>query len=143
MCGSCDGASHAGRKRWTSSHLIVIVLIGTLATLSVAGLVLRRGGRSESTASGCSHLVVDSTAYQAAVTRHYGDGSATLMNDTSDFVDHVRAEGEASCTAFRALMTDSRTTLATVCGPCVTQLAGAFTTRHALALAHPVDSKPR
>ena len=123
MCGSCEGASHPGGKRWTSSHLIVIALIGTLVALSVAGLVVRLSSRGAAAASRCSHLVADSTTYQATVTSHYADGAKTLLADTSAFVDHVRAEGEADCAALRALATDSRTTLAAVCLPCAARLA--------------------
>ena len=129
MCGSCEAGSHSPDERWTSTHLLVIVFVAALVALSLAGLVLRLRSGGSSSATGCSHLVADSTTYQTTVTRDLHAGSARLVSDTNRFVDHARAQGGGDCVELRAFARSARSTLRPVCAPCADILARAFDRR--------------
>ena len=126
MCGSCSGTKHSGRKRWTIAHLVVLVLTTSLIALSVAGLAVQFRSDGTATGSGCSHLAVDSTAYQTTVTRDLNAGQAALIDDTKVFVEHARAEGGARCSQLHAIARDAQSTLSSICAPCAARLQRAF-----------------
>ena len=107
-------------------HLIVLMLVAALAALSIAGLVLRFRSSNGVAASGCSHVGVDSTAYQAEVTSHLQAGSKVLLLDTSVFVRHVRAERAADCAELRSFAAGVRSTLRAICVACAERIRRAF-----------------
>lgn len=107
-------------------HLIVLMLVVTLVALSIAGLALRFRSSGGVAASGCSHVGVDSTAYQATVTRHLQAGSRVLLLDTSAFVRHVRAERAADCAELRSFAAGARSTLRAICATCAERIRRAF-----------------
>lgn len=107
-------------------HLIVLMLVVTLVGLSVAGLALRFRGSNGGSASGCSHVGVDSTAYQATLTSDLQAGSRVLLSDTSAFVRHVRADGTADCAGLHSFAVGARSTLRAICAPCAERIRRAF-----------------
>lgn len=129
MCGSCETGPHSRDKRWTSTHLLVLSFVAALVALSLAGLVLRLRSGGSSSAARCSHLVADSTTYQTTVTRDLHAGPATLVSDTTRFVDHARAQGGGDCVELRAFARSARSTLRPVCAPCADLLTRTFDRR--------------
>ena len=129
MCGSCEGRSHSKANPWLSSHLPLVLFVAALVALTLAGLVLRLRSDGGASASGCSHLLADSTVYQTAVTRDLHAGLATLVSDTNHFVTHARAKGGVGCVELRAFARSARSTLRPVCAPCADVLVRAFDRR--------------
>ena len=126
MCESCSHEPGSGAKRWTIMHLIVLMLVVTLVGLSVAGLTLRFRGSNNGATSGCAHVGVDSTAYQAALTSHLQEGPSVLLSDTSAFVRHVHGDRTSDCAALRSFAVGTRSTLRSICAPCAERIRRAF-----------------
>ena len=124
MCGSCSEAYHAaGRRRWTSTHFLVLGLVVTLVGLSGAGIALRANGHGRTAAPRCSTAVADATAYQAVMTRDIRAGTTPLLADTDVFVRRVRAGAESDCAEVRRFVKGTNALLKIVCRPCAQQLA--------------------
>src|SRR5712691_12287883 len=122
MCESCSSPSHAGRRRWTSTHLLVLGLITTLAVLAAVGLAMRLQGGGSNGAAGCGRAAGDSIAYQAAITRDLHGGARLLLADTSQYVLKVRASGASTCSQVQKLVSTTTATLDTVCTLCSERL---------------------
>ena len=122
MCESCSSGSHGGRRRWTSTHLLVFALITTLAVLAAVGLAMRQQGKGSTAAASCGRAAGDSIAYQAAITRDLHGGVHLLLADTSHYVLKVRASGASTCSQVQKLVSTTTATLDTVCALCSERL---------------------
>lgn len=120
MCGSCSAPTRRGR-RWTTGHIVVLVLVGTLVVLSGARILLGPTGGNDTT-RGCAHVTADETAYQAEISRDLRSGTPTLVRDTNSFIGRVYREGAGACDGVRSFVTGSQTTLAAACAPCAERL---------------------
>src|SRR5947209_4283767 len=114
MCGSCSEISHAdGRRRWTSTHYLVLGLMVALFGLSAVGVVFRLQGQGGAAHRKCAVTAADATAYQAAVTRDIRADTAVLVADTNAFAARVRAGAESGCPELRRFVNGTRAVLAT------------------------------
>ena len=119
MCGSCaePGDDH-GRSRWTTTHLLLLAFVLTLAGLSAAGLALRLSAGGRAAQGDCSAAA---TAYQLAVTRDLSAGRKVLLADTAAFERQV--ESVSRCLELRKFVVGTASTLTPICPACVRELA--------------------
>ena len=93
MCGACE---HDKGRRWTSTRVLLLVFVGALVALSVAGLVMRIGPSERISADPCEAASSAAVRFQSAVTRDIGR-PGVLRSDTSGFVGELRSLGATRC----------------------------------------------
>ncbi len=125
MCGTCSGATHRGRRTWTASRVVVLVLVATLVALSAFGLVLRE--REGGIAASCVDVTRETKAYETLFTRHLDEGPDVLIGDTKRFVGRVTAQDGAACADLKSFVRGVEPMLRAVCGPCATTMRTTLT----------------
>ena len=123
MCDSCSGTRHVGR-RWSTSLVVVIGLLSTLALLAIVGVTVlgRHGDRATSPCVGLK----DATArYARDVTRDLAAGRRTLVADTDAFA--MRAAHLRRCPGLATFAQTAQATLTDLCPACASRLGRSFT----------------
>lgn len=119
MCGTCE--SEPG-GRWTSTRLIVLVLVATLLALSAAGLVSRLRSDATVASAPCKTAVTETLRFQTAVTRDL-DSHPSLHADVEQLTRTLRTLGATRCPETARFLAGAARTLEALCVDCAAELA--------------------
>ena len=118
MCGACE---HDQVRRWTSTRVLLLVFVGALLALSVAGLLMRIGSSERTSADPCQAAATAAVRFQSAVTRDI-DQPALLRSDTVELVSELRSLGAANCPETRRFLVLAERTIGEFCSRCASDL---------------------
>lgn len=118
MCGVCE---RVHGRRWTSTRVLLLVFVGALLALSVAGLVMRIGPSERISADACAAASSAAVRFQSAVTRDIGR-PARLRSDTTAFVGEFRSLGATRCRETRRFLVSAESTIGELCPSCASDL---------------------
>ncbi len=118
MCGACE---HDRGRRWTSTRVLLLVFVGSLIALSVAGLGMRIGPSERISADPCEAASSAAVRFQSAVSRDIGR-PALLRSNTAAFVGELRSLGATRCPETRRFLVSAESTIGELCSRCASDL---------------------